>query len=67
MVFADEHKPQQALAQAILQAWYLGVTGKGKKAACVAYVDTLANRAVAAELVPPSYSYGACGTWQARP
>lgn len=67
LAFDDEHKPQGALAQAILQAWYLGVAGKGAKAQCVAYIETLSNRAVAAELVPPSYSYGACGSWQARP
>lgn len=67
LAFDEQHKPQQALAQAILQAWYLGVAGKGAKALCVAYIETLSNRAVSAELVPPSYSYGACGSWQARP
>lgn len=65
--FGDEGKAQAALAQSILQAWYLGVAGKGAKATCFAFIDTLANRAVAAQLVPPSYSYGACGTWSARP
>lgn len=65
--FTDGQKPQQALAQALLQAWYLGVVGKGKKAACIAYAQTLSNRAVAAELVPPSFSYGPCGSWTARP
>ncbi|WP_312515321.1 sugar dehydrogenase complex small subunit [Massilia sp.] len=58
---------QQALSRAMLQGWYLGVAGSGKGALCVAFVDTLANRAVAAELVPPSYSYGPCGSWHARP
>lgn len=65
--FGDEEKAQEALSQAILQAWYLGVVGKGGKAACVTYVDALANRAVEGILVPPSYSYGHCGTWQAKP
>lgn len=67
LAFGEEGKPQLALSQAILQAWFLGVAGKGAKATCVAYVDALANRAVGATLVPPSYSYGALGTWQARP
>lgn len=67
LAFAEEGKPQLVLSQAILQAWFLGVAGKGAKATCVAYIDALANRAVAATLVPPSYSYGALGTWQARP
>jgi hypothetical protein len=67
LAFGEEGKPQLALSQAILQAWFLGVAGKGARATCVAYVDALANRAVAATLAPPSYSYGALGTWQARP
>jgi len=65
--FPEEQKAQQALSQAILQAWYLGVVGKGGKAACVTYAETLANRAVEGILVPPSYSYGPCGTWAAKP
>jgi hypothetical protein len=67
IVFTDDQEAQRALSQAVLQAWYLGVVGKGKQASCIAYLDALANRAVAAELVPPSFSYGPCGTWQARP
>ncbi|MPQ57709.1 sugar dehydrogenase complex small subunit [Duganella sp. FT27W] len=65
--FAEAQKAEQALAQAILQGWYLGVVGKGKKSVCVAYVETLSNRAVADVLVPPSYSYGPCGSWSAKP
>jgi len=65
--FADGQQDLQALTQSVLQAWYLGVAGKGKAAVCVAFVETLANRAVAAELVAPSYSYGPCGSWQSRP
>jgi len=67
MAFSEAQAPQQALSQAILQGWYLGVVGKGSKAVSVAFVDALANRAVAAVLTPPSYSYGPCGSWQARP
>jgi len=65
--FAEAQKAEQALAQAILQGWYLGVVGKGKKSVCVAYVETLSNRAVADVLVPPSFSYGPCGSWSAKP
>jgi hypothetical protein len=53
--------------QALIENGGPVLAGKGAKATCVAYVDALANRAVAATLVPPSYSYGALGTWQARP
>ena len=65
--FPEAQKAEQALAQAILQAWYLGVVGKGKKSVCVAYIDTLSNQAVADVLVPPSFSYGPCGSWSAKP
>ncbi|KQQ40202.1 hypothetical protein ASF61_05315 [Duganella sp. Leaf126] len=65
--FTEAQKADQALSQAILQAWYLGVVGKGKKSVCVAYADTLSNLAVADVLVPPSFSYGPCGSWSAQP
>lgn len=65
--FSEGEAPQQALSRAILEGWYLGVVGKGRKAVSVAFVDALANRAVAGILTPPSYSYGPCGSWQARP
>lgn len=65
--FAAAQKAEQALAQAILQGWYLGVVGKGRKSVCVAYIETLSNRAVADVLVPPSFSYGPCGSWSAKP
>lgn len=65
--FSSEYKEEMALSQTILRAWYLGVVGNGKKAVCVTYVDALSNVAVSDKLVPPSYSYGPCGTWQAKP
>lgn len=65
--FSDEQKAEHGLSQAILQGWYLGTVGKGKKAVCVTYVDALSNLAVSDVLVPPSYSYGKCGTWHAKP
>lgn len=64
---AAQGEPDKALVQTILQGWYLGVVGKGKKAVCVTFVEALSNRAVADVLVPPSYSYGRCGTWSAKP
>lgn len=65
--FSDTQKAEHGLSQALLQGWYLGTVGKGKKAVCVAYMDTLSNRSVADVLVPPSFSYGPCGTWSAKP
>lgn len=65
--FAEAQKAERALSQAILQAWYLGVVGKGKKAVCVTFTEALSNRLAAPILVPPSYSYGPIGTWSAQP
>ena len=51
----------------ILTGWYLGIAGKGKDAVCVAYESDLSNRLVADVLHPPSYAYGAYGSWAAKP
>ncbi len=55
------------LPEMILTGWYLGVAGSGDQAVCVAYVDALANQEVADVLRPPSYAYGAYGSWAAKP
>ena len=65
--FTDAQKAEQSLSQSILQAWYLGVVGKGNKAVCVTYTEALANKLAAPTLVPPSYSYGPIGTWSGKP
>jgi len=65
--FAADEKDAQALRLALLEGWYLGVVGKGPNARCLAYIDALSNRLVADVLTPPSYAYGPCGSWQARP
>jgi hypothetical protein len=51
----------------ILTGWYLGVVGKGDNAICVAYIEALANQVVADKLRPPTYAYGAYGSWAAQP
>ena len=51
----------------ILTGWYLGIVGKGDQAICVAYVEALANQLVADVLRPPTYAYGAYGSWAAKP
>ncbi|PLR30757.1 sorbitol dehydrogenase [Chimaeribacter coloradensis] len=56
-----------ALPAAILTAWYLGVVGTGKQAVCLAYENALMNQAVRDHLTPPSYAYGAYGTWATKP
>ena len=56
-----------ALPGLLLTGWYLGIVGSGDNAVCVAYVDALANKEVADVLRPPSYAYGAYGSWSAKP
>ncbi|KAB7893263.1 sorbitol dehydrogenase family protein [Rouxiella badensis] len=51
----------------LLTGWYLGIVGSGDNAVCVAYVDALANKEVADVLRPPSYAYGAYGSWAKKP
>ncbi|MFU2317144.1 sugar dehydrogenase complex small subunit [Rahnella sp. PCH160] len=51
----------------LLTGWYLGIVGSGDNAICVTYVDALANKEVADVLRPPSYAYGAYGSWAAKP
>jgi len=51
----------------LLTGWYLGIVGSGDNAVCVAYADALANEEVADVLRPPSYAYGAYGSWATKP
>lgn len=65
---ADEQGlAQSALAKPMLTGWFRGQVGSGRKSQCIAYVPTLENRVVADILRPPSYAYGAYGSWRTRP
>lgn len=64
---AGAEEPVAKLPQTILTGWYLGVAGAGESAICVAYVDAFANQEVADVLRPPSYAYGAYGSWAQPP
>lgn len=59
--------PYAALPRQIVTAWYIGVVGAGKSARCLTYVSSLMNLAVGDHLRPPSYAYGAYGTWAVKP
>jgi hypothetical protein len=63
----NEQAAFAALPRRILQGWYVGVVGTGNEAKCIAYDDALMNVAVSDQLRPPSYAYGAYGTWSAQP
>ncbi|HWL29875.1 MAG TPA: sugar dehydrogenase complex small subunit [Burkholderiaceae bacterium] len=55
------------LPRRIVTAWYVGVVGEGVAARCVAYEDSLMSEVVKDKLVPPTYAYGAYGSWEDKP
>jgi hypothetical protein len=80
--FIDEHRADPAQLQAMLDAekstlaavprrvvtaWYLGVVGDEERARCVLFETSLMNVIVANRLSPPSYCFGAYGSWAEKP
>lgn len=65
--FVEGDAASEKLAKAILSGWYNGVVGKGDGALYVTYINTLASQLVNDKLVPPSFSYGKCGSWAQQP
>jgi len=66
-VLDNEHSPLAPLPRAIVGAWALGVVGSGEGARCVAYETALNAVIVADVLKPPTYTYGAYGSWASKP
>ncbi|MDR3434919.1 MAG: sorbitol dehydrogenase family protein [Rouxiella aceris] len=66
-VLDAEQPALSKLPRTILQAWYIGVVGEGAQAICIAYEQALMNISVSDHLNPPSYAYGAYGTWARKP
>ena len=66
-VLDGEHSPLAPLPRSILGAWALGVVGTGKDARCIAYETALNAVMVADVLKPPTYAYGAYGSWASKP
>jgi len=66
-VLDDERSPLAALPRKIATAWFLGVVGAGKKAYVVAYEHALNAQMVSDVLKPPTYAYGAYGSWMRKP
>jgi hypothetical protein len=55
------------LPRSIVTAWALGVVGSSEGARCVAYETALNAVIVADVLKPPTYAYGAYGSWASKP
>ena len=63
----DEHSPLAGIPRKVASAWFLGIVGTGDQARCVAYEHALNAEIVSDVLKPPTYSYGAYGTWTRKP
>lgn len=63
----DQKSPVAALPRKIASAWFLGIVGEGVKARCIAYENALNAVIVDDVLKPPTYAYGAYGSWSAKP
>ncbi|MFF7710711.1 sugar dehydrogenase complex small subunit [Pseudomonas sp. NPDC007930] len=61
-----ERSPLAGLPRQVLRAWLAGVVGDGARARCLAYETALNAQMVADVLRPPSYAYGAYGSWAER-
>lgn len=62
-----EDSPLAALPRRIATAWYMGIVGEGANARCLAFETALNAQAVADVLRPPTYAYGAYGSWTSKP
>ncbi|MGJ7918529.1 sugar dehydrogenase complex small subunit [Massilia sp. LXY-6] len=66
-VLDSEQSPLAPLPRRIASAWFLGIVGDGERARCLAF-ETALNAAIVADVLsPPSYSYGAYGSWATKP
>ncbi len=61
------HSPLAPLPRKLVRAWCLGLVGEGGAARCIAYEDALDAVVVADVLKPPTYAYGAYGSWSEPP
>jgi len=62
-----EKSPLAGVPRKIATAWWLGIVGSGEKARCVAFETALNAQAVSDVLKPPTYAYGAYGSWARKP
>lgn len=63
----DEQSPLAPVPGKIASAWLLGIVGSAEKARCLAFETALNAVMVADTLKPPTYAYGAYGSWAQKP
>jgi hypothetical protein len=66
-VLDAENSPLASLPRRIVTAWYTGVVDEGGAARCITFETSLMYQVVADRLKPPSYCYGAYGSWMEAP
>lgn len=66
-VLSEEKSALAPVAQNIARAWFMGIVGSGEKARALAYEDALNAQIVQDFLKPPTYAYGAYGSWTKKP
>lgn len=62
-----EKSPLAGVPRQIMRGWCLGLVGEGEAAHCIAYENALDAVMVADVLKPPTYAYGAYGSWSKPP
>lgn len=63
----DEKSPLSMVPWRIATAWYMGIVGDGARARCLAFETALNQQVVSDVLKPPTYAYGAYGSWTRKP
>ncbi|MBV2144889.1 sorbitol dehydrogenase family protein [Falsochrobactrum sp. TDYN1] len=66
-ILDDEKSALIALPRRIVTAWYMGIVGEGFNARALAFEKALNAEVVGDVLRPPTYSYGAYGSWARKP
>lgn len=66
-VLDAEHPELAPLPRKIATAWFMGIVGSAEAARCLAYETALNAVIVADVLKPPTYAYGAYGSWARKP
>lgn len=66
-VLTDEKSALAPVAQNIARAWFMGIVGSGERARALAYENALNAQIVQDYLKPPTYAYGAYGSWAKQP
>lgn len=66
-VLDQEKSTIAGLPRIIATAWFLGIVGQGEKARCIAFETALNAQIVSDVIKPPTYAYGAYGSWSRKP